>query len=58
MNKNESRKIYRILTGRPEENFDNVIERVKETYETSEIKFLDHFREAAKMVMLGSGALF
>ncbi|MGL4982197.1 MAG: hypothetical protein ACRC4W_05010 [Treponemataceae bacterium] len=38
------------------ENSEKVVYRSIESYKTSEISDLDHFREVAKMVALGSGA--
>ncbi len=38
------------------ENFENAIEREKESCETSGVEVLNHFREVTKMVTLGSGA--
>ena len=38
------------------ENFEKAIERAMESCETSQIEYINHFRETTKMVTLGSGA--
>ena len=38
------------------ENFDKVISRAMESCQTGRVEVLDHFREATKMVTLGSGS--
>lgn len=51
-----ARDLMKLLGYSRWENFEKAIERAKESYETTQIKALDHFRGVTKMVSLGSGA--
>ena len=51
-----ARDLMKLLGYSRWENFENAIRRAIDSCETSQIEVLDHFREATKMVRIGSGA--
>ena len=51
-----ARELMPLLGYERWENFEKAISRAKNSYETSGIEILDHFREVTKMVTLGSGS--
>ena len=51
-----ARDLMKLLGYSRWENFEKAIRRAMESCTTSEIEYLDHFREVTKMVVIGSGA--